>query len=89
VALARPQDRVGLHRGRDLHRACAPGVRFRRLPQWRDSWLPTIATAPAVIVANIAFSPIGGGAATRTGTVVVFLTIAFIGFRLIQAAGAR
>ena len=58
---------------------------FRRIPHWRDSWLPTIATVPAVIVANIAFSPIGDGAATRAATVVVFLTIAFIGFRLIQA----
>ena len=62
---------------------------FRRIPRWRDSWLPTIATVPAVVVANVVFSPIGGGAATRAGTVVVFLTIAFIGFRLIQAGGAR
>jgi hypothetical protein len=41
------------------------------------------------LVANLAFSPIGGGAATRAGSLVVFLTIAFIGFRLIQARGAR
>jgi Protein of unknown function (DUF998) len=65
------------------------GLAFRRIPQWRNSWLPTIATVPAVIAANVVFSPIGGGAATRAGTVVVFLTIAFIGFRLIQAGGAR
>ena len=57
---------------------------FRRIPEWRDSWLPTIATVPAVIVANVAFSPIGGGAATRAGTVVVFLAIAFIGLRLLR-----
>lgn len=56
---------------------------FRRIPGWRDSWLPTIATVPAVVVANVAFSPVGDGAATRAGTVVVFLAIAFIGFRLI------
>jgi Protein of unknown function (DUF998) len=62
---------------------------FRRIPQWRDSWLPTIATIPAVLLANLVFSPIGGGAATRAGSVVVFLTIAFIGFRLIQTGGAR
>lgn len=62
---------------------------FRRVPYWRDSWLPTIATVPAVIVANIAFSPVGSGAATRAGTVVVFLTFAFLGFRLIRAGGAR
>jgi hypothetical protein len=58
---------------------------FRQIPHWRDSWLPTIATVPAVIVANIAFSPVGGGAATRAGTVVLFLMFAFLGFRLIQA----
>jgi len=59
---------------------------FRRLPEWRDSWLPTIATVPAVILANVVFSPIGGGAATRAGTVTVFLAIAFIAFRLLQKA---
>ena len=57
---------------------------FRRTPEWRDSWLPTIATVPAVILANVLFSPLGDGAATRAGTVVVFLTIAFIGFRLLR-----
>jgi hypothetical protein len=62
---------------------------FRPIPRWRDSWLPTIAAIPAVLLANVAFSPIGGGAANRAGTVVLFLTIAFIGFRLIQAGGGR
>jgi len=84
VALARPQDRVGLHSGRDLRRARRLALAFRRIREWRDSWLPTIATVPAIIVANVAFSPIGGGAATRAGTVTVFLAIAFIGFRLIR-----
>jgi ABC-type Na+ efflux pump permease subunit len=48
-----------------------------------------IATVPAVPVANLAFSPIGNGAATRAGSVVAFLAIAFIGFRLIQTGAAR
>jgi Protein of unknown function (DUF998) len=61
---------------------------FRRIPKWRSAWLPTIATIPAVIVAGQAFSTIGDGAATRAGSVVLFLTIAFIGFRLILAGGA-
>src|ERR671932_214558 len=61
---------------------------FRRIPEWRDSWLPTIATVPAVVVANVVFSPLGDGAATRAGTVVLFLTFAFLGLRLIQAGGA-
>jgi hypothetical protein len=62
---------------------------FRRIPEWHDAWLPTLATIPAVLVANLVFSAIGNGAATRAGSVVVFLTIAFIGFRLTQAGGAR
>jgi uncharacterized protein DUF998 len=62
---------------------------FRRIPGWRGAWLPTIATIPAVIVASLVFSTIGNAAGTRAGSVVLFLTIAFIGFRLIQAGGAR
>jgi hypothetical protein len=57
---------------------------FRRIPAWRDSWLPTLAAIPAVFLANLAFSPIGDGAATRAGTVVVFGTIAYVAFRLLR-----
>jgi hypothetical protein len=59
---------------------------FRRIPAWRDSWLPTLAAVPAIFLANLAFSPIGDGAATRAGTVVVFAALAFIAFRLLQKA---
>ena len=59
---------------------------FRRDPSWRSAWLPTLATVPAVILANVVFSAIGDGAATRAGTVVVFLWIAFVGLRLLQAS---
>ena len=57
---------------------------FRRIPAWRDSWIPVIAAIPAVFVANAVFSTIGDGAATRAGTVVVFAAFAFVGFRLFQ-----
>ena len=57
---------------------------FRRNPSWRDAWIPTLVTFPAVILANVVFSAIGDGAATRAGTVVVFLWIAFVGLRLLQ-----
>jgi hypothetical protein len=60
---------------------------FRRIPEWRSAWLPTIATIPAVIVASVAFSAIGNGAGARAASVVGFLAIAFLGFRLIQASG--
>jgi hypothetical protein len=57
---------------------------FRRIPKWRDSWIVSLATVPAIIVANLAFGTLGDGAATRAGTVVAFLWLAFLGFRLIQ-----
>jgi hypothetical protein len=57
---------------------------FRRVPEWRDSWLATLAAVPAVFVASAAFSTLGDGAATRAGTVVVFAAFAFLGFRLLQ-----
>jgi hypothetical membrane protein len=59
---------------------------FRRIPLWRDSWLPSLAAVAAIILANVAFSALGNGAATRAGTVVVFLWIAFLGVRLLQKA---
>lgn len=60
---------------------------FRRLPAWRDSWLPTIAAIPAIFAANLAFATLGSGAATRAGTIVVLGTFALIGFRLARHAG--
>ncbi len=39
---------------------------------------------PAIILANIVFSAVGNGAATRAGTVVAFLWIAFVSVRLLQ-----
>jgi hypothetical membrane protein len=57
---------------------------FRRIPAWRDSWLPSLIAVPAIILANIVFSAVGNGAATRAGTVVAFLWIAFVSVRLLQ-----
>ena len=57
---------------------------FRRISAWRDSWLPSLATIPAVLVGSIVFSLIGDGAATRAATVIVFVWIAFISVRLLQ-----
>ena len=39
---------------------------------------------PAIVLANIVFSAVGNGAATRAGTVVAFLWIAFVSVRLLQ-----
>jgi uncharacterized protein DUF998 len=57
---------------------------FRRLPEWRRAWLPSLATIPAIIVANVVFSVLGNGAATRAGTLVWFLWLAYLGALLIQ-----
>jgi hypothetical protein len=59
---------------------------FRRLPEWRRAWLPSLATIPAIVVANVIFSVLGNGAATRAGTVVWFLWLAYLGALLIQEA---
>ena len=59
---------------------------FRRNAKWRKSWLPTLLTIPAVLVANIVFSAIGDGAATRAGSVVAFAWIGFLGLQLWRKA---
>jgi len=62
---------------------------FRRNPLWRDSWIPSLLTVPAVVAANVVFSAVGDGAATRAGTVVIFAWIAFVSVRLLQKAETR
>jgi hypothetical protein len=57
---------------------------FRRIPAWRDSWIPSLLTVPTVLAANAVFSAAGDGAATRAGSVVVFAWIAFVSARLLQ-----
>ena len=59
---------------------------FRRSPRWRDSWLPTLAAAPAVVGSSILFSLVGDGAATRAGAVAWFAWLAFAAVRLLQKA---
>jgi hypothetical protein len=60
---------------------------FRRIPGWRGAWLPSLLALPAIVLANVAFSAVGDGAATRAGTVVVFAWIAFVGAWLLREAG--
>lgn len=59
---------------------------FRRIPAWRDSWLPTLATIPIAVAVSVGLSTIGDGAASRATTVVLFVWIAFVSVRLIQKA---
>jgi hypothetical protein len=57
---------------------------FRRIPAWRDSWLPSLFTLPAILLASVVFSAVGNGAGQKAADVVVFLWIAFVSVRLLQ-----
>ena len=59
---------------------------FRRLPRWRDSWLPLLATIPASFIAGLAFSSLGSGAAQRAANVGALVAIVIIAFGLLQHA---
>jgi uncharacterized protein DUF998 len=59
---------------------------FRRLPEWRRAWIPSLAALPAIIVANVIFSAVGNGAATRAGTVAWFAWLGYVGVLLIRKA---
>jgi hypothetical protein len=57
---------------------------FRRLPEWRDTWIPSLAAIPASIAAGVLFSGLGDGAATRATTLVWLLWLAFVAFQLLR-----
>jgi hypothetical protein len=57
---------------------------FRRLPEWRDTWIPTLATIPASIAAGVLFSGLGDGAATRATAAAWFVWLAFVAFQLLR-----
>jgi hypothetical protein len=59
---------------------------FRRHPDWRRIWLPTLLTTPAVIAAGAVFSTIGNGASARAASVVWFLWLALVAFRLLRVS---
>jgi hypothetical membrane protein len=60
---------------------------FRRIPGWRDAWLPTLAAIPAFLLASILLSLLGDGAATRAGAITWLLWLAFVAFQLLQQHG--
>jgi hypothetical membrane protein len=57
---------------------------FRRIPGWRDTWLPTLAAVPVFFAASVVFSVIGAGASTRAGAVAWFLWLGFVALRLLN-----
>jgi hypothetical protein len=56
---------------------------FRRLPRWRDTWIPTLAAIPASLAVGIAFSGVGDGAAVRATTLTWFVWLAYAAFQLL------
>lgn len=62
---------------------------FRRLPQWRDLWIPTLLVLPVVIAVSVPFSMIGNGASQRAGSIVWFLWLGVIAWRLWRIAEDR
>ena len=62
---------------------------FRRLPEWRDLWLPTLLAVPAVVVASVVFSVFGDGAAVRAASITWFLWLGLLAWRLLQLANTR
>jgi hypothetical protein len=62
---------------------------FRRLPQWRDLWLPTLLIVPVVVAVSVPFSLIGDGAAIRAASITWFLWLGLLAWRLLRIAGDR
>jgi hypothetical membrane protein len=62
---------------------------FRRLPQWRALWLPSLLTVPASVAVGVLFSSIGDGASQRAGSITWFLWIGLLAWWLMRTANAR
>jgi hypothetical protein len=62
---------------------------FRRIPEWRGAWLPSLLVLPATIVCSVLFSVLGDGASQRAGNLTLFAWFVFLGVRLMRTADAR
>jgi Protein of unknown function (DUF998) len=59
---------------------------FRRLPDWRRAWLPSLLAIPFFFAASVLFSLIGTGASTRAGAVAWLVWLAYVAYELLQKA---
>ena len=59
---------------------------FRRLPEWRKLWLPTLLAVPLVIAIGVLFSIIGDGASTRAASIGWFAWLALVALRLLRVS---
>jgi len=62
---------------------------FRRLPRWRNLWLPTLLVVPVVVAVSIPFSLFGDGAAVRAASITWFLWLGVLAWRLLRIADGR
>jgi hypothetical protein len=59
---------------------------FRRIPEWRGAWLPSLAAVPAAIACGVLFSGLGDGASVRATTLTWFAWLVFLAVRLMRTA---
>jgi hypothetical protein len=62
---------------------------FRRIPEWRGAWLPSLLVVPASLVCGLLFSGLGNGASVRASTLTLFAWLVFLAVRLMRTASAR
>jgi hypothetical protein len=62
---------------------------FRRIPEWRGAWLPSLLAVPASIVCGVLFSVLGDGASQRAGNLTLIAWFVFLAVRLMRTANAR
>jgi Protein of unknown function (DUF998) len=62
---------------------------FRRIPEWRGAWLPSLLAVPAAIVCSMLFSVLGDGASQRAANLTLFAWLAFLAVWLMRTANAR
>jgi Protein of unknown function (DUF998) len=62
---------------------------FRRIPEWRSLWLPSLLAVPVLLAVSVLFSIIGDGAAQRAANITLFLWVVLLAWRLMRLADGR
>jgi hypothetical membrane protein len=62
---------------------------FRRIPEWRGAWLPSLLAVPAALACGVLFSVLGNGASVRATSLTLFAWLVFLAVRLMRTANAR
>jgi Protein of unknown function (DUF998) len=62
---------------------------FRRIPEWRSLWLPSLLAVPVLLAVSVLFSVIGDGAAQRAANITLFLWVVLAAWRLLRLADGR